>query len=199
MTGRPRAAERRGRGAGRPWSARSPSRSSLPGAAAAEAAGEFPRDVFRPARRGGRAGDAVSPRSSGGSGQPYEVYLQALEEIAARLDERRRRRLACTSLSCHALAPVRHAGAAGRAAGPDMLARRPARRVRAVGGAGRLGHHRRSSTRAQDRRRGLLAQRRQGVDHPRLAGRLLHDLRPHQRRPDHGVSAASWCRPTPRA
>ena len=53
-----------------------------PKAAAAEAAGEFPREVFRLL---GEAGVLALPypEEYGGSGQPYEVYLQALEEIAA--------------------------------------------------------------------------------------------------------------------
>src|SRR5215207_9486605 len=53
-----------------------------PQADAAEAAGAFPRGVFR------TLGDAgllslPYPEEFGGSGQPYEVYLQVLEEIAA--------------------------------------------------------------------------------------------------------------------
>ena len=53
-----------------------------PKAAAAEAAGEFPREVFR--LLGGAGVLALPyPEEYGGSAQPYEVYLQALEEIAA--------------------------------------------------------------------------------------------------------------------
>ncbi len=48
---------------------------------AAEAAGEFPRDVFA---RLGEAGllSLAYPEEFGGGGQPYEVYLQVVEEIA---------------------------------------------------------------------------------------------------------------------
>ena len=53
-----------------------------PRAAAAEAAGEFPRDVFALLGEAGVLGMPY-PEELGGSGQPYEVYLQALEEIAS--------------------------------------------------------------------------------------------------------------------
>ena len=53
----------------------------LPRAAAAEAGGVFPREVFRLLGRSGLLGLAY-PEECGGGGQPYEVYLQVLEEIA---------------------------------------------------------------------------------------------------------------------
>src|SRR6201994_2503073 len=53
-----------------------------PRAAAAEEDGEFPRDVFRTLGELGFLGMPY-PEEVGGAGQPYEVYLQALEEIAA--------------------------------------------------------------------------------------------------------------------
>jgi alkylation response protein AidB-like acyl-CoA dehydrogenase len=53
-----------------------------PRAAAAEEDGVFPRDVFRTLGELGFLGMPY-PEAVGGSGQPYEVYLQALEEIAA--------------------------------------------------------------------------------------------------------------------
>ena len=46
-----------------------------------EARGEFPREVFRTLGRSGLLGLAY-PEDYGGGGQPYEVYLQVLEEIA---------------------------------------------------------------------------------------------------------------------
>src|SRR5215217_6211517 len=52
-----------------------------PRAAADETAGRFPRDVFRTLGAAGVLG-LPFPERLGGSGQPYEVYLQALEEIS---------------------------------------------------------------------------------------------------------------------
>jgi alkylation response protein AidB-like acyl-CoA dehydrogenase len=53
-----------------------------PRAAAAEAEGRFSREAFRLLGEAGVLGMSY-PESYGGLGQPYEVYLQALEEIAA--------------------------------------------------------------------------------------------------------------------
>jgi alkylation response protein AidB-like acyl-CoA dehydrogenase len=53
-----------------------------PRVAAAEEDAEFPRDVFRTLGELGFLGMPY-PEEVGGAGQPYEVYLQALEEIAA--------------------------------------------------------------------------------------------------------------------
>jgi alkylation response protein AidB-like acyl-CoA dehydrogenase len=52
-----------------------------PRAAADEAASRFPRDAFTLLGRAGVLGMPY-PEKYGGAGQPYEVYLQALEEIA---------------------------------------------------------------------------------------------------------------------
>ena len=57
-------------------------RELLPRSAAAEADGTFPRDVFRMIGGLGILG-LPYPEEYGGSGQPYEVYLQVLEELAA--------------------------------------------------------------------------------------------------------------------
>jgi alkylation response protein AidB-like acyl-CoA dehydrogenase len=54
-----------------------------PRAAADEADERFPRDVFALLGRSGLLG-LPYPEELGGGGQPYEVYLQVLEEIAAR-------------------------------------------------------------------------------------------------------------------
>jgi hypothetical protein len=57
-------------------------RELLPRSAAAEADGTFPRDVFRMLGGLGILG-LPYPEEYGGSGQPYEVYLQVVEELAA--------------------------------------------------------------------------------------------------------------------
>ena len=53
-----------------------------PRAAEFEERGEFPRDVFRTLGRAGLLG-LPYPETYGGAEQPYEVYLQVLEELAA--------------------------------------------------------------------------------------------------------------------
>ena len=53
-----------------------------PTASAAEAAAELPRDTFRLLGDAGLLSLAY-PEELGGGGQPYEVYLQVVEEIAA--------------------------------------------------------------------------------------------------------------------
>ena len=57
-------------------------RSKKPRAAAAEEDAAFPREVFRALGELGFLGMPY-PEEVGGAGQPYEVYLQALEEISA--------------------------------------------------------------------------------------------------------------------
>src|SRR3954449_668583 len=53
-----------------------------PRVAAAEEDADFPRDAFRTLGELGFLGMPY-PEEVGGAGQPYEVYLQALEEIAS--------------------------------------------------------------------------------------------------------------------
>ena len=53
-----------------------------PPVAQAEATETFPRDIFRTLGRAGLL-SLPYPEQYGGGGQPYEVYLQVLEEIAA--------------------------------------------------------------------------------------------------------------------
>ncbi|GGM69755.1 acyl-CoA dehydrogenase [Longimycelium tulufanense] len=56
-------------------------RELAPRAAAAELRGEFPREQFRTLGRAGLLG-LPYPEAHGGSSQPYEVYLQVVEELA---------------------------------------------------------------------------------------------------------------------
>ncbi|MET9067498.1 acyl-CoA dehydrogenase family protein [Streptosporangium sandarakinum] len=53
-----------------------------PRAAADEATGRFPREVFTTLGRSGLLG-LPYPEEHGGAAQPYEVYLQVIEELAA--------------------------------------------------------------------------------------------------------------------
>ncbi|WP_328917181.1 MULTISPECIES: acyl-CoA dehydrogenase family protein [unclassified Streptomyces] len=77
-------------------------REIAPAAAAEEDAGHFPRETFRVIGRAGLLGLPYS-EEYGGGGQPYEVYLQVLEELAAaRLTVGLG--VSVHTLACHALA-----------------------------------------------------------------------------------------------
>ncbi|WP_329130046.1 acyl-CoA dehydrogenase family protein [Streptomyces sp. NBC_01476] len=77
-------------------------RAIAPTAAAEEDAGVFPRDTFRLIGEAGLLG-LPYPEEHGGGGQPYEVYLQVLEELAAvRLTIGLG--VSVHTLACHALA-----------------------------------------------------------------------------------------------
>ncbi|MGW6394844.1 acyl-CoA dehydrogenase family protein [Streptomyces sp. NPDC055103] len=77
-------------------------REIAPRAAEEEAAGVFPRELFALLSRSGLLGLPYDP-AYGGGGQPYEVYLQVLEELAAaRLTVGLG--VSVHTLSCHALA-----------------------------------------------------------------------------------------------
>ncbi len=83
-----------------------------------EAEARFPREVFRTLGRAGLLG-LVYPEEYGGGGQPYEVYLQVLEELATAWLS------VGIGVSVHTLAchPVARYGTAGQQAEllPDML------------------------------------------------------------------------------
>ncbi|MBH5338534.1 acyl-CoA dehydrogenase family protein [Streptomyces pactum] len=77
-------------------------REIAPRAAEEEAAGRFPRDLFRLLSDSGLLG-LPYPEKFGGGDQPYEVYLQVLEELAAaRLTVGLG--VSVHTLACHALA-----------------------------------------------------------------------------------------------
>ncbi|MFF9627203.1 acyl-CoA dehydrogenase family protein [Streptomyces griseosporeus] len=77
-------------------------REVAPTAAAEEDAGRFPRELFRLLSESGLLG-LPYPAEYGGGDQPYEVYLQVLEELAAaRLTVGLG--VSVHTLSCHALA-----------------------------------------------------------------------------------------------
>ncbi|AWT41916.1 MULTISPECIES: acyl-CoA dehydrogenase family protein [Streptomyces] len=77
-------------------------REVAPTAAAEEDAGRFPRELFRLLSESGLLG-LPYPAEHGGGDQPYEVYLQVLEELAAaRLTVGLG--VSVHTLSCHALA-----------------------------------------------------------------------------------------------
>ena len=142
----------------------------------------FPDGVF-PAL--GRAGllSLPYPEEFGGGGQPYEVYLQVLEELAARWAAVA---VAPASTACPAsrsplTAPPNSASgcrtcwAATPSAATASRSRRPA-------------PTRPHSPARPPRRRRVPDQRLEGVDHQRRSRRLLHALRPHQRRGPRGIS-----------
>ncbi len=93
-------------------------RELAPRAADFEARGEFPRDVLATLGRAGLFGLPYD-EEYGGGGQPYEIYLQVLEEIAARW------LLAAEAISVHTLScyPVAAFGtdAQRKKFLPDML------------------------------------------------------------------------------
>ena len=146
-----------------------------PRAAEAEASGEFPRDVFHLL---GETGLLSLPfdEADGGGGQPYEVYLQVLEEIATAW------MTVAVDLSVHTLstsALARFGSDEQRERWlPGHARRQPARRLRAVrtaGGLGRLGYR----VQGGPRWRRLARDGYEGVDQPWPARRLLAVVRPY--------------------
>ncbi len=131
------------------------------------------------------------PEEYGGLNQPYETYLQALEEVAAAWMS------VGVGVSVHVMASYA-LSAFGTAAQrekflPDMLGGRWL-------GAYALSEAQAGSdisamtTRAKRSDEGYELERCQGLDHSRLAGRLLHHLRADRRRAPATGSAASTSR-----
>ena len=136
------------------------------------------------------------PEEHGGGGQPYEVYLQVLEEIGS-VWASVGVGVSVHALSCFGLA---YFGTDEQRAEwlPDML------------GGDLLGAYCLSEahagsdpaamrTTARPRRRLVRPQRRQGLDDPRRPRRLLQGDGPHLRRRGPGHLVLPRARPTPRA
>ena len=160
-----------------------------PRAAAAEAAGEFPRDAFTLLGEVGVLG-LPYPEEYGGRGQPYEVYLQALEEIAEAWMS------VGVGVSVHVMtcyAMARYGTASGNGSTcPEMVV------------AGQLGAYALSepqagsdisgmTTRAKPGDEGYELTRHQGLDHPRLGRPTSTRPSPAQRRRTRSRSPASTC------
>ncbi|MBC6463445.1 acyl-CoA dehydrogenase family protein [Actinomadura sp. HBU206391] len=88
-----------------------------PRAALAEERAEFPREMFRLLGRSGLLG-LPYPEEQGGGGQPYEVYLQVLEELAS-VWASIAVGVSVHSLSCHPLAAFGSEGQRKRL--PELL------------------------------------------------------------------------------
>ena len=150
-----------------------------------EKAESYPEGVFAQLGAAGLL-SLPQPVQWGGGGQPFEVYLQVLEEIAARWAAIAVA-VSVHSLSCHPLL----------AFGSDEQRRRwlPVMLSGEQIGAYSLSEPQAGSDAAaltvlgHPRRRWRLSdQRVEVVDHPRRAGGLLHTVRPHRCRGSRGVS-----------
>ena len=135
----------------------------------------FPREVFRTLGKAGLLG-LPYPEEYGGGGQPYEVYLQVLEELAAAWAA------VALGVSVHTLScfPVAAFGTDEQKKRwlPGHARRRPARCLLPVRAAGRV-RRGGAGPRAPARRRRLRPQRHQGLGHPRRCGRLLQRVLPY--------------------
>ena len=153
-----------------------------------EKAETYPEGVFAQLGAAGLL-SLPQPEEWGGGGQPYEVYLQVLEEIAARWAA------VAVAVSVHSLSshPLLTFGTdeQKRRWLPGMLSGEQI-------GAYSLSEPQAGSDAAALRCAatptdgGYVHQRLEVVDHPRRARRLLHAVRPHRRRLAR-ASPASWC------
>ena len=139
---------------------------------------EFPEAAYRLLGRSGLL-SLPFPEEDGGGGQPYEVYLQVIEEIAAAWPSvgvgTSVHSLTATVVAANGTQQMREEWL------PKLLSRRLARRLLPERAAGRLGRQR-DPHQGGPRRRRLRRQRHQAVDQQRLLRRLLHPLRAHLRR-----------------
>ena len=160
-----------------------------PQAAAAEEAGEFPRDAFALL---GKSGLLSLPFAEeyGGGGQPYEVYLQVVEEIATAWPS------VGVGVSVHSLtatpSPRTAATSSGRAAAGHAR-RRLARRLLPLRAAGRLRRQRHPHPRGPRRRLVVRRERHQAVDQQRRAADYYTLFARTSDDPSTGLSA-SWSR-----
>ena len=155
----------------------------------------FPEETFRTLGRAGLL-SLPYPEEFGGGGQPYEVYLQVVEEIASAWMS------VAVGVSVHSLTayPVATFGTreqqeallpgmlSGEQLGAYCLSEPLAGSDIASMTTARRHAHRPTAP----------AQGHQGLDLARRPRRLLHDLRAHVRRRRQGLSRSS-CRVTPRA
>jgi alkylation response protein AidB-like acyl-CoA dehydrogenase len=173
-----------------------PRASAAEAAAATDANAEFPRDVFATLGEAGLL-SLPYPEEFGGGGQPYEVYLQVIEEIASAWMSRRRGHVSVHTPSPATRSPPSAPPSSRRPCCPGCSAATssaptasPSRLAGSDVGS--------MTTRADRRRRRLCDQRHQGVDLPRRPRRLLHDLRPHPDEGGRGISCFLVPAGTPR-
>ena len=142
-----------------------------------EKAETYPEGVFAQLGAAGLL-SLPQPEEWGGGGQPYEVYLQVLEEIAARWAA------VAVAVSVHSLSshPLLTFGTDEQKQRwlPGMLSRRADRRLQPVRAAGRFGRGGTAVQGGQGRRR-IRHQRLEVVDHPRWTRGFLHVVRAHRR------------------
>ena len=144
----------------------------------AEERGEFPEAAYRLLGKSGLL-SLPFPEEYGGGGQPYEVYLQVVEEIATAWPS------VGVGVSVHCLT----ANVVATNGSDDLRAEWLPRMLSGDWlGAYCLSEPQAGSdvsgirTRAVPRRRRVRRERHQAVDQQRLVRRLLHPLRPHLRR-----------------
>ena len=148
---------------------------------------EYPRDAYRLLGKAGLLGLPYA-EEHGGGGQPYEVYLQVLEELA-RSWGTVAMGVSVHVLACHAPGPRRHRGA-GAAVAARPARRRPARGLLPVGGGGRLRRGRHAHPRGARRRRLGAHGTKAWITHARH-GRQLHGVRPDLARPPEAAGRAT--------
>ena len=154
----------------------------------AEEKGEFPAAAYALL---GKSGLLSLPftEEEGGGGQPYEVYLQVVEEVATAWPS------VGVGMSVHTLTASVVAANASAEQRESLAAadarRRLAGRLLPVRAAGRL-RRQRDQHPGPARRRGVRRLRHQAVDQQRVVRRLLHPVRPHvRRRPPRAVARSS--------